>query len=940
MNKNEKEQFALVQQRLESGELIEQPCWSFIEELNSYSRERLESVAFRDGYRTYTYRQMFRYWEKYAEVFSGLNMTGENHSRVAIVSTPLPESVFAIYGLNMTGASVSQIYHFDLYDENQFYSMVEREKITDLIVSELFAFPRLMKRLLRDKELLGLNHIIVLQSPMGGDYAIPALEIVRNMNRELFHEMPDGLLMEDLLQQYEGTPITYGQGQSDIILHTTGTVSGMHKPVPLTDRALNAFVVSALKAKDTYEDFKKAPKHMVTYLTLNTAWVYAMVDMLHTPLGLGMEIVSLPVGATNPRYAEAIQEYGVNVLFTSMGILDSWLKTLPDINLSKLKIVFMGGTYVSPEFKKQFNNYLRSCGSPARIINGYGLSELGGACLLCPSNRDDDAIGFPLPGFKVKIFVEDENRCYDISDGPRTGLLLLSSPTMSSGRLDDEVFFETEKIDGVDYINTNDKVRVNEDGSLTCIGRSNQFFVNNAGIRFDAGLVQTALTAQPGIAACGLAPEFHKTFHDNIPVLYVEMREKGAGSLTVLRQALIQVFIRDEKLEDTNLPGQVVFVEDIPLNSSGKVDLKKLASGTVKGTRYSIRPVKLDGKVVDILLVPAVEGENATVGAGVPEELENDPYNILSEVFAVIPDLNKGRISKLFQIPGLRELVIKLTDFDINNIPNSLRNATPKMINLAFNKYMMPLMKGVNNMSKSKQFPNGVFPMFQGMMPNFPSMPSMPNFPVMPMMPMMPPFPFAQGKNGFGWCGNDNTGDNAYAEDFKSGLIKFWKQTIDAQKASLDGTRDQWSQFIEYSMDMWDTFAEFLPDEVPVLPGLPTVSPKNVVKRAKEFQELANEHIQQQADTAVDFVIKGQEQACDMVAAAVEKVQEKKEEPVQAEEEEAPAQSEKKARPAPTAKKAKPVPRARNNKPAQAEKDEAPAQAEANPSSEAPADQQ
>lgn len=882
---------------------------------------------------------MFRYWEKYAEAFSGLNMTGENHSRVAIVSTPLPESVFAIYGLNMTGASVSQIYHFDLYDEKQFYSMVEKEKITDLIVSELFAFPRLMKRLLRDRELLGLNHIIVLQSPMGGDYAIPALEFVRNTNRELFREMPGGLLMEDLLQEYQGNPIVYGEGQSDIILHTTGTVSGMHKPVPLTDRALNAFVVSALKAKDTYEDFKNAPKHMVTYLTLNTAWVYAMVDMLHTPLGLGMEIVSLPVGATNPRYAEAIQEYGVNVLFTSMGILDSWLKTLPDINLSKLKIVFMGGTYVSPEFKKQFNDYLRSCGSTARIINGYGLSELGGACLLCPSNRDDDAIGFPLPGFKVKIFVEDENRYYDISDGPRTGLLLLSSPTMSSGRLDDEVFFVLEHIDGEDYINTNDKVRVNADGSLTCIGRSNQFFVNNAGIRFDAGLVQTALTAQPGIAACGLAPEFHKTFHDNIPVLYVEMREKGVGSLTVLRQALIQVFIRDGKLEDTNLPGQVVFVEAIPLNSSGKVDLKKLASGTVKGTRYSIKPVKLDNKVVDILLVPAVEGENATVGAGVPEELENDPYNILSEVFAVIPDLNKGRISKLFHIPGLRELVIKLTDFDINNIPNSLRNSTPKMIYLAFNRYMMPLMKGVNNMSKSKQFPNGVFPMFQGMMPNFPSMPGMP---VMPMMPMMP-FPFMQNKNGFGWGGN-NTSGNSYCEDFNSGLIKFWKQTIEAQKASLEGTRDQWNQFFEYNMDMWDTFAEFLPDEVPVLPGLPTVSPKNVVKRVKKFQEMANEHIQQQADTAVDFAIKGQEQACDMVAAAVEKVQEKAEEPVEAEikEEpvEKPVQPEKKEKPAPAAKRAKPAPKARNNRSAKVEKKETPAQAEDNAGGEAPAEQQ
>ena len=305
---------------------------------------------------------------------------------------------------------------------------------------------------------------------------------------------------------------------------------------------------------------------------------------------------------------------------------------MPDINLSKLKVVFMGGTYLSPEFKQKFNDYLKSCGSTARVINGYGLSEMGGACLLCPTDRKDDAIGFLLPGFKAKILVEDENRYYDISEGPRTGVLLLSSPTMSTGKLGDEVFFTLERIDDEDYFNTHDLVRVNEDGSLACIGRSNQYFVNNAGVRFDAGLIENAVTAQPGIAACGLTPEFHKILHDNVPVLYVEMSEKGAGSLTVLRKALIQVFITDGKLEDTNLPSQCVIVESMPLNTGGKVDAKKLASGIVTGSRYSVKPVRIDGKVIDILLVPAPQGEDSSMGAGIPEELEGDPYNILSEV--------------------------------------------------------------------------------------------------------------------------------------------------------------------------------------------------------------------------------------------------------------------------------------------------------------------
>ena len=869
MKASEREQYEILMERLESGALEKQPCWSFIRELNSFSEERLDSVAIQDGYRQYTYRQMFRYWEHYAEAFSGMNITGKKRSRVALIGTPLTETVFAFYGLNMTGASVSLIYPFDLFDEKQIQSMIEREGITDLVVSELYAFPQLMKRLLRDRELLGLRNVIVLGSPMGGEYGVPALEIVRNMNRELFRELPGALLMEDLLKEYEAFPISYGKDRSSeasVILHTTGTVSGMHKPIPMSDSAVNASLAWAFEAKETYEDFKKAPKQMVSCLTLNTSWVYAMVDMMHVPLGLGMELVCLPVGGSNPRYADAIEHYGVNILFSSKSILDSWLKSMPDMDLSKLKIMFMGGTYISPEYKQKFNDYLRSCGSSARVINGYGLSELGGACMLSPSSRMDDAIGFLLPGFKAKLFVEEEECYYDISDGPRTGVLLLSSPTMSSGRLGNTVFFELERIDDEDYFNTNDLVRVNEDGSITCIGRSNKFFVNNEGVRFDAGLVETAISSQPGIVACGVVPELHKTLHDNIPVLYVQTTGRGPAALTTLRKALIQVFIQDDVLADTNMPGQCVLTDSIPLNSSGKVDTRVLASGSVSGDRFSVKPVKVDGEAKDILLIKAAEGELATMGAGIPEELEGDPYNILSELFAAIPDIQKGKLSKVFRIPGLRELVIKLTGFDIGNIPASMRNMTPKMLSLALRKYFSPIMKGENTMSKKKAF-KGFMPMFQG--GAFP-------------MPPVPPMPFAPN----GWFGapNRKEGDNGARKDgFKSMLKSFWMQNIDMQKSSVDNGKKQWNQLFEYILEMQETISASMPDDTSSLPfaQMFAMSPKAFMKALEDFQKMANDHLVEQADSVADFFIQGQQKAYDMVTSAMASAEARKEEAAQ-----------------------------------------------------------
>ena len=201
MKSDEKQKKEKIKDRLKSGKLADQKCWSFIKELNSRSEERLDSIAMHDGYRKYTYRQMFRAWERYAEAFTAVHLTGKDHARVGLIGAQQTETIFAFYALNMTGASVSLIYHLDLYDEKRIRNMIRMEKITDLVISEVFAFPKTMEHLLRDRKKLGLRNIILLESPMGGEFPIPMLEAVRKMNTLMFREFSGGLLMEDLLRE-------------------------------------------------------------------------------------------------------------------------------------------------------------------------------------------------------------------------------------------------------------------------------------------------------------------------------------------------------------------------------------------------------------------------------------------------------------------------------------------------------------------------------------------------------------------------------------------------------------------------------------------------------------------------------------------------------------------------------------------------------------------
>ena len=114
-------------------------------------------------------------------------------------------------------------------------------------------------------------------------------------------------------------------------------------------------------------------------------------------------------------------------------------------------------------------------------------------------------------------------------------------------------------------------------------------------------------------------------------------------------------------------------------------------------------------------------------------------------------------------------------------------------------------------------------------------------------------------------------------ENVKSTLKSAWKQKNDRKKSSVDNRREQWKRYFDYRIKMQDTFAASLPDDLsglpPFLQMLP-MSPRAFMEQVKEFQILANEHFIEQADSVMDFFLKGQEQFFDLVSAAMDKKEE------------------------------------------------------------------
>ena len=133
----------------------------------------------------------------------------------------------------------------------------------------------------------------------------------------------------------------------------------------------------------------------------------------------------------------------------------------------------------------------------------------------------------------------------------------------------------------------------------------------------------------------------------------------------------------------------------------------------------------------------------------------------------------------------------------------------------------------------------------------------------------------------------------AKAKEFAAGMKSFMEKTVEMQKASADGAKDQYDQVFAYMMGLQDGFAAALPEEIPAILGLPTcpVSPKDVAAAVKEFEEMANEYFVKQMDSRVDFFFQTKQKAVDMIPEPPAEEEAAEDEAA----EEAPAEEEEKA---------------------------------------------
>lgn len=435
-----------------------------------YLKDTVSKNEKRSAYSFYgnevTFKSFMKKIDKVASALKEFNIV-ENEC-VTICMPNTPESFALIYAINKIGAICNIIHPLS---STQDIERALKETNSSIIFCSDVAMPK--ARHIKVK-----HFIMVPTSESLGKF----LKTLYNIKSSLNMKLEDGMLTWHEFLNYgvsEDTYVKRDPNSPAAIIYSGGT-TGKPKGIIISNANFNAM---ALQTASVCKYI--SPGHSVLS-ALPIFHVFGLALCTHTCLVAGMKCIIVPqlntkkINKELKKYKPSVYPAVPSLLKMSMNDSDPGSNAFKDI-----KVVVVGGDYLSPQVKSEYEEYLKAHGSSAVVKSGYGLSEACGFCC-CTAEVDEKhvnnhkgTLGIPNPDMIVKIFEPNSDIEKSLGD---VGEICITGPTLMMGYINEDE--ETKKTlvihnDGRTWLHTGDLGYMDKDGFIFYTSRLKRMIITN-----------------------------------------------------------------------------------------------------------------------------------------------------------------------------------------------------------------------------------------------------------------------------------------------------------------------------------------------------------------------------------------------------------------------------------------------------------------------------
>lgn len=390
-----------------------------------------------------------------AKAFAAIGIKQGQH--VCLCMPNVPQTVFALYGLNRIGAIATMIHPLSAEGEIVFYL---KEASCDVVVTLDQFYGKFVnvqknapiKKLIIASIADALGAVKSVGYRLTQGRKIPSVPAVENV-----------LLWNDFLKlgkDYQGEYVIDKKAEDPAVILFSGGTTGVTKGILLSNLNFNALALQTINMCH----FPVTGKRMLAAMPMFHG--FGLGVCVHTMMIAGGTSILVP-RFTPKEYAKLILKEKPNYIAGVPTLFETITRNsdLDGKNLDFLLGVFSGGDCLSIELKKKFDQFLADHGARVRIREGYGTTECVTASCLTPYNAEvEGSIGLPYPDTYYKIcavgtidevpYGEDGEICLS---GPSVMLGYLNHPEENANTL-------RTHADGRVWLHTGDLGSMNEKG--------------------------------------------------------------------------------------------------------------------------------------------------------------------------------------------------------------------------------------------------------------------------------------------------------------------------------------------------------------------------------------------------------------------------------------------------------------------------------------------